>query len=76
MFVDPRYRTDGLGRAMMRELIAHAEVRGIRQLVLNTLPTMVHAVGMYCSLGFTSAEPYVANPTDGVLFFELALTRP
>lgn len=75
LFIDPDRRTSGLGRAMMRELITHAETRGMHRLVLNTLPTMAHAVEMYRSIGFTPSEPYLDNPTEGVLFFELALAR-
>lgn len=73
LFVDPTHRTGGLGRAVMRELISHAQARGMYRLVLNTLPTMTHAVEMYRSIGFTSATPYLENPTEGTLFFELAL---
>lgn len=73
LFVDPGHRTGGLGRAVMRELISHAEARGTHRLVLNTLPTMAHAVEMYRSIGFTRTVPYIDNPTEGVLFFELPL---
>ncbi len=73
LFVDPTHRTGGLGRAVVRELISHAQARGIRRLVLNTLPTMAHAVEMYRSIGFTPTAPYLENPIEGVLFFELAL---
>jgi ribosomal protein S18 acetylase RimI-like enzyme len=73
LFVDPTYRAGGMGRAVMRELISHAQAHGMHRLVLNTLPTMTHAVEMYRSIGFTPAAPYIENPTEGVLFFELAL---
>ena len=75
LFVDPGYRAGGLGRAVIGQLIGDAASRGIHRLVLNTLSTMAHAVEMYRSIGFTPSEPYLDNPTEGVLFFELALPR-
>ncbi len=58
---------------MMQDLIARAASAGMHRLVLNTLPTMAHAVEMYHSIGFTPSDPYLDDPTEGVLFFELAL---
>jgi ribosomal protein S18 acetylase RimI-like enzyme len=73
LFVRPGSRTAGLGRALTATLIDRAGSLRLRRLVLNTLPTMVQAIGLYRSLGFAPCAPYVDDPTDGVLFFELAL---
>lgn len=74
LFVNPASRASGLGRALIVELITRTRSQGLDRLVLNTLPTMVQAAGLYRSLGFVPCAPYVEDPTEGVLFFELALT--
>ena len=70
LYVDPERRTSGLGRRLVENLIVEATELGLDRLVLNTLPTMVHAQALYRSLGFVASEPYVRNPTDGVLYFK------
>ena len=74
LFVNPDSRASGIGRALVAELIARSRGQGLDRLVLNTLPTMVQAAELYRSLGFVPCAPYVEDPTDGVLFFELLLT--
>ena len=58
---------------MMDDLVARAKARGFERLVLNTLPTMRHASRLYDEFGFEAIEPYVAEPTDGVLFYGRAV---
>jgi putative acetyltransferase len=59
----------GVGRRLMDRLVNEANSRGVRRLVLNTLPTMSHASALYGDLGFVPTESYVEDPTGGVLFF-------
>ena len=75
LYVDPNYRTSGLGRRLVEMLINQATEMGLDLLVLNTLPTMVHAQALYRSLGFTETDPYVDNPTDGILYFQRHLDK-
>ena len=74
LFVRPPARAAGLGRGLTEAVIDGARAQGLRRLVLNTLPTMVHAQALYRSMGFDLVEPYVNDPTDGVLYFALDLT--
>ena len=76
LYVNPQQRSSGLGRRLVEMLITQATELGLERLVLNTLPTMIHAQALYRSLGFTATKPYVDNPTDGVLCFERQLSRP
>ena len=71
--VDGR-RTTGLGRRLVEQLIERARALGLTRLVLNTLPTMLHAQALYQSLGFIECDPYVYKPTVGVLYFERELS--
>ena len=73
LFVAPEVRSTGLGRTLVIRLIDEARSRGFERLALNTLPTMTQAIGLYRDLGFTPVDPYVADPTDGILYFDLDL---
>lgn len=76
LYVDPQRRTGGFGRRLVEALIAQATELGLDRLVLNTLPTMIHAQTLYRSLGFTATDAYVEKPTDGVLYFQRQLRLP
>jgi putative acetyltransferase len=73
LYVTPSQRTGGLGRRLVETLVDQANALGLNRLVLNTLPTMLHAQVLYRSLGFVETEPYVEKPTDGILYFQLLL---
>lgn len=74
LFVTSDARTSGLGRRLTVHALTHARGDGMTRVVLNTLPTMTNAIALYQSLGFKSIDPYVAEPTAGVLYFALDLT--
>ena len=65
LFVRPAGRSSGIARQLMNRLILEARAARMRRLVLNTLPTMTHALALYASYGFVTTEPYVEEPTDG-----------
>jgi GNAT superfamily N-acetyltransferase len=73
LFVRPHGRASGLGRELTGAVIDRARALGLRRLVLNTLPTMVHAQALYRSMGFDEVDAYVADPTDGVRYFAVDL---
>jgi ribosomal protein S18 acetylase RimI-like enzyme len=53
VYVAPRWRGAGLGRALMLAVIAHARgMRGIRQLQLSVTAHNQAALALYASLGF------------------------
>ncbi len=71
LYVLPSHRSSGLGRRLIDRLIGDAAGAGIRRIVLSTLPSMHHALGLYRSMGFTEIAPYVAEPTAGVIYLAL-----
>ena len=56
MIVDEKHRGKGIGRAMMRELIAIAKEENVVQLNLTSSPLRVAAKSLYESLGFAKGS--------------------
>lgn len=73
LYVPPRFRGRGIGRALSQRLLRDAAARGYDRMRLDTLPTMDPAIGLYRSLGFREIPPYRFNPVPGALFFEMGL---
>ena len=73
MFVDPAWRGRGVGRALMRTLIAAARDRGCQMLYLGTLEDMVAAHSLYRSLGFMPVDRYRPDELVDTRFYALPL---
>lgn len=73
LFVRGPARGRGLGRSLAESLIGEARRSGYERMLLDTLPSMSEAIGLYRSLGFRERTPYRENPVEGALFFELLL---
>ena len=73
MYVDPEWRGQGVGRALLVTLIAAARARGFRVLRLGTLDDMTTAQALYRSLGFTPIERYRPDELIDTRFYELGL---
>ena len=58
LFVREPCRRTGIGASLMGAVIAHAWQADISELVLETLPTMRAAIGLYQQLGFVAAPAY------------------
>jgi GNAT superfamily N-acetyltransferase len=76
MFVDPAWRGNGVGRALLEALIAGARQRGYTTLRLGTLHDMEVAQELYRSLGFLPIERYRPDELVDTRFFALALRAP
>src|SRR3954447_20764634 len=73
LYVRQAARRTGLGRALAGAVIAHARARGYQRMLLDTLPSMLHARSLYASLGFRETDAYRYNPVEGTSFLELLL---
>ena len=73
LYVRPKLRGLGIGKALAEAVIVHARQRGYTTMRLDTVATMRHAQGLYESLGFTDTEPYSYNPLAGGRFMQLPL---
>ncbi len=68
LYVLPKRRGRGLGRALLEAAIEHARERGAARIDLNTSETDVAARALYESAGFTNREGGPEGPT--MLYYE------
>jgi GNAT superfamily N-acetyltransferase len=73
LYIAPRARGLGLGRALVAAIIDAAGRIGYREMRLDTLPAMVAAIALYRAMGFTPIDPYYDTPLTGTLFLGRAL---
>jgi ribosomal protein S18 acetylase RimI-like enzyme len=73
LFVRPKYRGQGLGRRLAKQIIDEAVKLGYSSMRLDTLDKLIEAIRLYESLGFKRRDPYYHNPLSGVLYWELEL---
>jgi ribosomal protein S18 acetylase RimI-like enzyme len=73
LYVRPKARGLGVGRALAEAVIARAQAIGYRELKLDTLAAMRDAQALYASLGFRECEAYYANPLGGTVYMELRI---
>ena len=73
LYVVQSHQGGGIGRVLAEALIREASGIGYRTMLLDTLPSMKQAQGLYLSLGFRPTEAYRFNPVVGAAFFGLEL---
>src|SRR5688572_2047763 len=73
LYVRPSGRGRGVGRMISEALIQTARARGYRTMLLDTVPSMEHAMALYAGLGFQPVAPYRFNPVAGATFLKLEL---
>jgi len=73
LFVRPEFRGWGLGRKLAIAILDVARERGYGFMLLDTVPSMLPAIALYRSLGFTEVPPYRYNPIPGAVYLRIAL---
>lgn len=68
LYVSPRARGLGIGKALVDAVITAAGAIGYREMRLDTLPTMGEAVALYRTRGFVEIAPYYETPIVGTIF--------
>src|ERR1700691_6067918 len=74
LYLRPQFRGQGLGRALVNQIIAEGRQIGYQRMRLDTVePVMKDAVAIYRKIGFQQVAPYRTNPIAGALYMELHL---
>lgn len=73
LYVRPKFRGLGLGRALLYRLIEEAQTIGYHELFADTLPSMHEALRLYRRAGFKETGPYAATPTPRAIYLRLSL---
>ncbi len=73
LYVRPVFHGQGLGRRLAAHIVQDARQIGYTRMLLDTLPKLNAAVGLYASMGFKQISAYNDNSLEGVKFFELKL---
>jgi putative acetyltransferase len=71
LYVRDAFKGQKIGRKLAEESIKFAKESGYLGMKLDTVPKLKEAIGLYRSLGFVETLPYVFNPLEEVLYFEL-----
>ena len=73
LYVREAARGSGLGRRLVQQALSAARQMGYRRVLLDTLPQMAAARGLYASLGFRQIAAYYDNPIEGTTYMALSL---
>jgi ribosomal protein S18 acetylase RimI-like enzyme len=73
LYVKPKFRRLGIGRALAEAGIKHAQKVGYNYMRLDMVLPREAARNLYFSLGFKDIEPYRYNPMERAVFMELKL---
>ena len=73
LYVRPKFRGRGIGRALTEEMIRAARELGYREMLLDTLPFLESALHMYRGMGFQEIGCYNDSPVETTIFMRLEL---
>lgn len=78
LYVRPAYRERGLGGQLIQRVIDEARSIGYECLLLDTLPFLTDAIGMYRRRGFVDIPSYNNNPMENLVYmrFDLQERKP
>lgn len=73
LYVQPKFRGSGLGRALAEAILDAARSAGYSYVLLDTLSDMESARALYEELGFAEIAPYYHNPIEGAHYLMATL---
>ena len=76
LFIRSQFRGRRIGLALANRIISEARAVGYSRMMLDTVPALKEAIGLYRSLGFVEIAPYRYNPIEGATYWALDLGDP
>ncbi|TID15196.1 hypothetical protein E2P81_ATG08269 [Venturia nashicola] len=73
LYVTPEGRGTGVGKALIKSIMAMAIESGYTEIKLDTLRHMEAALGIYKSFGFVECEKYYETPMENTVFLKKKL---
>ena len=73
LYIRPAYRGRGYARQLMARILEDARSIGYRHMLLDTLPSLETAIGMYRRMGFYDIPCYNDSPLENTVFLQLDL---
>ena len=73
LYIKPEFRRKGIAGELLRRLISDAREIGYQYMLLDTLPFLQTAIGMYKRMGFYEIERYNDSPMDTSIYMKLDL---
>ena len=73
LYVRPAFREQGIGELLVRRIIDDARSIGYDCLLLDTLPFLTVAIGMYRRLGFVDIPSYNGSPMEDLVYMRFDL---
>ena len=67
LFVRPKERKAGIGKALVQAALVAARQLDYREIKLDSLPDMTAAIALYKSFGFRPIAPYGSHPYPGLI---------
>ena len=62
LYIKPKFRRNGIAKALVLRLIDDAREIGYRYMLLDTLPFLTEAISLYESIGFCRTEKHNDSP--------------
>ena len=73
LYVRPQFRGSRIGEALVRRVLSDAREIGYRHVLLDTLPFLRSAIGLYRRVGFYEIPCYNDSPMDNTIFMQFDL---
>lgn len=70
LYVRPTHRKAGTGHILMLHAHRHAAPHGLRQLILDVLPSRTHVIDFYRRLGYTETDPYPTESPVAMVYLQ------
>ena len=74
MYVLEQHRGAGIGQALTRAVLTHAQELGYRAVRLDSIRELESALRLYRDFGFREIAPYRFNPYPGAVFMEYTIS--